>query len=86
MAKTATKRKKIGIAVVDALPVNATVWDTERDAVEFQDGIVTLSRKRSFRFGNAVVVLGGVDLGPEGEVLAGEVLSALTTAMPGPRP
>jgi len=62
-----------------SVTVLATVWDTERDAVEFQDGIVTLPRKRSFRFGNAVVVMGGVDLGPEGDVLAGEVLSSVAT-------
>ena len=69
-----------------SVTVLATVWDTERDAVEFQDGIVTLPRKRSFRFGDAVVVLGGVDLGPEGEVLAGEVLSTLSATATAPRP
>lgn len=69
-----------------SVTVLATVWDTQRDAVEFQDGLVTIPRQRSFRFGDAVVVLGGAALGATGELLAGEVLSTLSATIPSTRP
>ena len=69
-----------------SVTVLATVWDTQRDAVEFQDGLVTIPRQRSFRFGDAVVVLGGAELGATGELLAGEVLSTLSATIPSTRP
>ena len=43
--------------------VLTTRWETERDAAEFQDGLRSVPRSRSYRAGNAVVVLGGDDLG-----------------------
>lgn len=59
------------------ITVLASVWDTERDAVEFQESLVTVPRKRSYRFGDAVLLLTGEDLGPAAEPLAAEVLSGL---------
>ncbi len=55
----------------------ATLWDTERDAVEFQESLVTVPRKRSYRYGDAVILFTGEDLGPLAEGLAAEVLSGL---------
>lgn len=67
-----------------SVTVLATLWDTQRDAIEFQGGLATIPGKRSFRFGDAVVVLGGAELGATAEPLAGEVLSALSAMDPPP--
>ena len=40
-----------------------TRWETEKDAAEFQDGLRSVPRSRSYRAGSAVVVLGGDDIG-----------------------
>jgi hypothetical protein len=69
-----------------SVTVVATVWDTEGDAVEFQEALVTVPRKRSYRFGDAVVLLTGEDQGPAAEALAAEVLSGLSATIPAARP
>ncbi|HET7293944.1 MAG TPA: hypothetical protein VFM88_16075 [Vicinamibacteria bacterium] len=55
-----------------------TRWETEKDAAEFQDGLRSVPRSRSYRSGNAVVVLGGDDLGG---AAPGVAASALQTAL-----
>jgi hypothetical protein len=56
----------------------ATLWRSERDAAEFQDGLRTIPRRRSFRAGNAVVALAGDDPGDGiSETVAAEALSAI---------
>lgn len=62
-------------------PKSATIlttrWETEKDAAEFQDGLRSVPRSRSYRAGSAVVVLGGDDLGG---VAPGVATAALQTA------
>jgi hypothetical protein len=69
-----------------SLTVVATAWDTEHDAIEFQGGLVTVPKRRSFRFGNKVVVLAGEDLGSRTEALAAAVLSGVSATIPAARP
>jgi hypothetical protein len=53
-----------------------TRWETEKDAAEFQDGLRSVPRSRSYRAGNAVVVLGGDDLGGAAPAIAAAALQA----------
>ncbi len=54
-----------------------TRWETERDAAEFQDGLRTVPRARSYRAGSGVVVLAGDPLGAAAERLAAQALQAV---------
>jgi len=54
-----------------------TRWETEKDAAEFQDGLRSVPRSRSYRAGSAVVVLGGDDIG---DAAAGVAAMALQHA------
>ena len=54
-----------------------TRWESEKDAAEFQDGLRSVPRSRSYRAGSAVVVLGGDDIG---DAAAGVAAMALQHA------
>ncbi len=58
----------------------ATRWDTEGDAVEFQNGLTTVPRSRSYRAGRGVVILAGDDLGARAERIAAALLEHLALA------
>lgn len=61
--------------------VLATVWDTEKDAVEFEKALPALASRRAWRRGATVVVIGG-DAADRHQALAERILE---TAAP-PRP
>ncbi len=56
--------------------VLTTRWETEKDAAEFQDGLRSVPRSRSYRSGIAVVVLGGDDLGEAAPAVAAIALQS----------
>lgn len=60
-----------------SLTILGTLWRTEADAAEFQAALRTVPRDRSYRAGNAVVVLAGHALGDAAEGVAAEALSAI---------
>jgi hypothetical protein len=62
--------------------VLATAWDSEKDAEEFQAALRPAPRRRSFRYGRAVVLLAGDDLGDRAEAVAAACLSAIAAAAP----
>jgi hypothetical protein len=55
-----------------------TRWDSERDAEEFQHGLRTVARNRSYRSGRGVVILAGAPLGAAAERVAAAGLQALS--------
>ena len=56
--------------------VLTTRWETEKDAAEFQDGLRSVPRSRSYRASTAVVILGGDDLGAAAPGVAAIALQA----------
>jgi hypothetical protein len=62
-----------------SVTVLGTLWRTAKDAAEFQDGLKAVPRNRSFRAGNAVVILAGAALGEAGVTIATEALSAIAS-------
>jgi hypothetical protein len=56
--------------------VLATVWDTEKDAAEFEKALRPLSGRRAYRRGAAVVVVAG-DAPRQAEALASAVFAGL---------
>ncbi len=57
----------------------ATRWETDGDAAEFQNGLTTVPRGRSYRAGRGVVILAGDDLGERAEGVAATALAHLAS-------